>query len=90
MDNIVGDSAAAALAVPEATRDVREVILFVGPSLTAGRGVSQEEAFPALIQDTIDALALPFRGVDAGVSGQTTAGGVRQIEWLTRKLLKLA
>ena len=65
--------------------DSRPTIVFLGTSLTAGRGLSEDEAFPALIQDTIDALGLDLRVVNAGVSGETTAGGLRRIEWLLRQ-----
>ena len=57
-------------------------ILFVGTSLTAGLGVSPEEAYPALIQQRIEKAGLPFRVVNAGVSGETSAGARRRLEWL--------
>ena len=60
------------------------VVLFLGPSLPAGYGLPSEEAFPALVQRRIDAAALPFRVVNAGVSGDTSAGGRRRIDWLLR------
>lgn len=62
-----------------------KVILFLGNSLSAGLGVESEEAFPSLIQDRIDSLKWPFRVVNAGVSGETTAGGVSRIDWLLRQ-----
>lgn len=58
------------------------VILFLGTSLTAGLGLEPEEAFPALIQQKIDSAGLPFRAVNAGVSGETSAAGLRRIDWL--------
>jgi acyl-CoA thioesterase-1 len=59
------------------------VILFVGTSLTAGLGLAEpDQAFPSLIQARIDALAWPFRVVNAGVSGDTSAGGLRRMSWL--------
>jgi acyl-CoA thioesterase-1 len=60
------------------------VVLFVGTSLTAGYGLPAEEAFPALVQERIDAAGLPYRVVNAGVSGDTSAGGLRRIDWLLR------
>ena len=62
--------------------DERPVVLFVGTSLTAGYGLPSEEAFPALIQTKIDAEGLNYRVVNAGVSGDTSAGGRRRIDWL--------
>ncbi|WP_189603284.1 arylesterase [Salinimicrobium marinum] len=58
------------------------VILFFGNSLTAGLGVESEEAFPALIQEKLDSLRLDFEVVNAGLSGETTAGGRNRIDWV--------
>ena len=63
----------------------RPVVLFLGTSLTAGLGLEAEEAYPALIQRRIDEAGLPFRAVNAGVSGETSAGGLRHIDWLLRE-----
>ena len=60
------------------------MILFVGTSLTAGYGLPSEEAFPALIQQRIDAAGFGYRVVNAGVSGDTSAGGLRRIDWLLK------
>lgn len=56
-------------------------IVFVGTSLTAGFGVGPELAYPALIQQRIDSAGLPFRVDNAGISGETSAGGLRRIDW---------
>ena len=61
------------------------MVLFLGDSLTAGYGLTAEEAYPALIQQRIDADGLAFRVVNAGVSGDTSAGGRRRIAWLLRQ-----
>lgn len=58
------------------------VILFLGTSLTAGLGVEPEEAYPALIERKIDSAGYDYRVVNAGVSGETSAGGLRRIDWL--------
>jgi acyl-CoA thioesterase-1 len=58
------------------------VVLFLGTSLTAGYGLPSDEAFPALIQQKINRAGLEFRVVNAGVSGDTSAGGLRRINWL--------
>ncbi len=60
-------------------------MLFLGTSLTAGLGLPPEQAFPALIQSKIDSAGLDFRAVNAGVSGGTSAGGLRRIDWLLRQ-----
>jgi acyl-CoA thioesterase-1 len=61
------------------------VVLFLGDSLTAGYGLPSDEAFPARIQEHIDAAGLGYRVVNAGVSGDTSAGGRRRIDWLLRQ-----
>ena len=57
------------------------VILFLGTSLTAGYGVGEAAAFPALIARRIEEAGLPYRVVNAGLSGETSAGGLRRLEW---------
>jgi acyl-CoA thioesterase I len=63
----------------------RPTILFVGTSLTAGYGLEEEQAYPALIQQKIDSAGLGYRVVNAGVSGETSAGALRRIDWLLRE-----
>lgn len=62
-------------------------IVFVGDSLTAGYGLAPTQAFPALIQDKITAQGWPFRVVNAGLSGDTTAAGLRRINWVLQQPL---
>ena len=57
-------------------------ILFLGTSLTAGYGLTPEEAYPALIQRKIDSAGLDYRVINAGVSGETSAGALRRVDWL--------
>lgn len=57
-------------------------ILFFGNSLTAGMGLDPSEAFPALIQEKIDSLDLPYQVINAGLSGETTAAGKNRIGWI--------
>jgi acyl-CoA thioesterase I len=59
-------------------------VLFLGNSLTAGLGVAPEQAFPTLIQQKIDSAGYPFHVVNAGVSGETSADGLRRIDWVLR------
>jgi acyl-CoA thioesterase-1 len=68
-----------------AAADVRPVILFLGTSLTAGLGLDPSEAYPALIQEKIDAAGLRYRVVNAGVSGETSAGALRRTDWLLKQ-----
>ena len=65
--------------------DDRPAILFFGTSLTAGLGLDPEEAYPALIQQKLDSAGLAFRAVNAGVSGETSAAGLRRIDWLLQQ-----
>lgn len=60
-------------------------ILFFGDSITAGYGLETEQAFPALIQQKIDSLDLNYSVVNAGLSGETTAGGLRRVDWILQQ-----
>ena len=57
-------------------------ILFFGNSLTAGLGVEPEEAFPALVGQKIDSAGLKYQVINAGLSGETTAGGRSRVGWV--------
>lgn len=63
----------------------RPVILCVGTSLTAGLGLDPEQAYPALLQSKVDEAGLSYRVVNAGVSGETSAGALRRMDWLLRQ-----
>ncbi|HVS14063.1 MAG TPA: arylesterase [Thermoanaerobaculia bacterium] len=60
-------------------------VVFLGDSLTAGYGLGADEAYPALVARRIAERGLPFSVVNAGVSGDTTAGGASRIDWLLRR-----
>lgn len=60
-------------------------ILFLGNSLSAGYGLGTEFAFPALIQEKIDSLGWNFKVINAGLSGETSSGGLRRIDWLLQR-----
>lgn len=62
-------------------------VLFFGDSLTAGHGLSApgEDAYPAQIQKKIESEGLSWRVVNAGLSGETSAGGLRRIDWILRQ-----
>jgi acyl-CoA thioesterase-1 len=64
------------------SNEERRRILFFGDSITAGYGLDPNEAFPALVQDMIDDRGWPYEAVNAGLSGETTAGGLRRIDWM--------
>lgn len=66
------------------TNSESKVILFFGNSLTAGMGLDPNEAFPALIQEKIDSLQLPYKVVNAGLSGETTASGKNRLGWVLK------
>ena len=66
----------------KSTGEKGPAIVFLGNSLTAGYGLSVDQAFPALIQQKIDSLGWNYRCVNAGISGETTAGGRDRIGWL--------
>jgi acyl-CoA thioesterase I len=71
-------------AVDGAPRD-EGIVLFVGTSLTAGYGLPEEQSFPLRIQERIDDEGLPFRAINAGVSGETSSGALRRIDWLLQQ-----
>ena len=68
--------------VPTSVR--KPVVLFFGTSLTAGYGLSPEQAFPALIERKAETDGVPITVVNAGLSGETTAGAARRIDWVLR------
>jgi acyl-CoA thioesterase-1 len=57
-------------------------VVFLGDSLTAGYGLGEEQAFPALLEERFAARGLPIRVVNAGVSGDTSAGGLARLDWV--------
>jgi acyl-CoA thioesterase I len=68
-----------------AKNEKAKTIVFYGNSLTAGYGVDPAESFPSVVQDKIDSLQLPYKVINAGVSGETTAGGKSRIDWILRQ-----
>lgn len=60
-------------------------VLFLGDSITAGLGLEPEQAFPALLQERLDSLGVAARLINAGLSGETSAGGLRRVDWLMRR-----
>ena len=81
-----GQSPAERVATPAAqTSPVKAAsrprVVALGDSLTAGLGLPPTEAYPALLQQYIDAAGLPYEVVNAGVSGDTSAGGLSRLDW---------
>ncbi len=66
-----------------------KTILFFGDSITAGYGIEEEDAFPARIQTKIDSLNLNYRTVNAGLSGETSAGGLRRVDWILQQPINI-
>jgi len=88
---LIGFSATALAADPGLAQDSTKsggetkVILCFGNSLTAGFGLEPSQAFPAVIQEKINTRGWKFRVVNAGLSGETTAGGLRRIDWVLQR-----
>jgi acyl-CoA thioesterase-1 len=72
---------------PGPTQAAAPAIVCLGTSLTAGYGLLPELAYPALLQEKIEASGFHYRVVNAGVSGETSAGALRRIDWLMRERL---
>ena len=81
-------AASVAVAAPgRASTDSTKTLLFLGTSLTAGLGLDPEEAYPMLIQRKVDSTRLAYRVVNAGVSGETSSGLLRRLDWLLQQRL---
>lgn len=63
----------------------RPRIVFLGTSITAGLGLDPSQAYPALVQERLDSLGLDYQVINAGVSGETSAGALQRIGWLLRQ-----
>lgn len=62
-----------------------KTVLFFGDSLTAGYGLSTEEAFPALVEKELNKTTQQIKITNAGLSGETSAGGLSRIDWILRQ-----
>src|SRR5262245_31178519 len=69
---------------PTSKADTPKRIVVLGDSIAAGFGVDPDEAYPAALQRKIDETKLPYTVVNAGVSGDTTAGGLRRVDWILK------
>lgn len=70
---------------PASAQEEPSRILFFGDSITAGYGIDKREAYPALIQQKIDSLGWDYKAVNGGLSGETSSGGLRRIDWMLRQ-----
>ena len=71
-------------AAPEIPADA-PLVAFLGDSISAGLHLPRDRAFPAALQRRLAAAGVPFRLVNAGVSGDTTAGGLARIDWILKQ-----
>lgn len=72
----------------EVPSDDRPVVVFLGTSLTAGLGLERDaDTYVSRLQEMGDSAGSPFRAVNAGVSGETSAGGLRRLDWVLREPL---
>ncbi len=67
-----------------APRPEERILVAFGDSLTAGLGVPPEESYPARLQEKLQLSGYRYRVVNAGVSGETTAGGLRRVNWILK------
>jgi acyl-CoA thioesterase-1 len=74
--------AVALLASP--ARGAERVVVALGDSLTAGFGLAEDQAYPALLQARLRRAGFDYQVVNAGVSGDTSAGGLRRLDWVLR------
>lgn len=70
---------------PSTATTTKKNIVFFGNSLTAGYGLDLGEAFPAIIQQKLDSLNHPYKTINAGLSGETTAGGKSRVDWILQQ-----
>ncbi|MEY4324845.1 MAG: hypothetical protein RIS24_1016 [Verrucomicrobiota bacterium] len=80
-----GTPAAETVSNPSGTPPADKVLVVLGDSLSAGFGVDPSEAWPARIQEKIRHSGLPWKLVNAGLSGDTSAGGLRRLDWILRR-----
>lgn len=69
---------------PDRLAAPRPRIVFLGTSLTAGYGLEPDAAYPAIIQAKLDSVGLNYQVMNAGVSGETSAGSLKKLDWILR------
>lgn len=78
-------SIAVLVAQAEGAQSEGKTVLFFGDSITAGFGIDPDQAFPALIQKKITEEGWDIQIINAGLSGETSAGGARRIDWVLQR-----
>ena len=81
-DSVAPSTATHAFSSADTLRAVR--ILVIGTSLTAGLGLSPDEAYPSVLEKMARTAGVPLRVINAGSSGETTAGALRRLDWVLR------
>ncbi len=71
------------------TEDERPKIVVLGDSLTAGLGLLETQSYPHLLQEKIDRVGFQYEVVNAGVSGDTSAGGLRRLDWALQEDVRI-
>ena len=69
----------------DTTAEKKKNIVFFGNSITAGYGLDLGQAFPSRIQEKLDSMSLPYKVINAGVSGETSSGGRSRIDWILKQ-----
>lgn len=70
--------------VPSQNTITKKNIIFFGDSITAGYGLDKDEAYPKLFQDKLNHKNLSYNVINAGLSGETSAGGLRRVDWILK------
>lgn len=84
------DSSVVVPSTAEVPSDDRPVVVFLGTSLTAGLGLeSDDDTYVSRLEELADSAGVPFRAINAGVSGETSAGGLRRLDWALREPLDI-
>ena len=82
----VVDSPMVVASEPGVPSDSLPAVVFLGTSLTAGLGLEQDaDTYVSRLREMGDSAGLPFRAINAGVSGETSAGGLRRLDWVLRQ-----
>src|SRR5436190_21211257 len=84
-----GNGLGGSLALPALGVESPKTILVLGDSIAAGYGLEPEQAFPALLQEKISEAGFNWKVVNGGLSGDTTAGGLRRLDWLLKQKVDL-
>jgi acyl-CoA thioesterase-1 len=72
-------------AAPAVPHDGTRTIVFLGTSITAGLGVDPEQAYPAVVQRKLDSAGFRYQVINAGQSGESSAGALNRIDWILRQ-----